>query len=379
MAYNEECDVVSCSDSDSDDSTNTDELSSSSDYYSGSTKPSNPLSQKEPCPQKRRKRTKRASKTMVWVGNLPPNSTSKGLVEHFKPYKPHILNKPSIMAPKKAPDAPYRFSFIRFGSLHKAEEAVEYMNGTMFQGRKLSVRLKGRGKKCLENKTKPVDKQSSKAVSMQNSHKKGNPSVSSLFVVQVKNFPRGLDEEYLKGLVAGHQFVSCDVFDQKVTLRFSSPEDARKAAGALNKVSVHGTRLCADLVIQEVCKDGKTQTHGDLTYIRDESPATPYPSLSKQTCGQVHATFSPHPKQTPMDHPSSGAFLLNISDSKDGIPYSSQALTRLKYHPNANTSQTFLYQTSDHESPHPTTFGTGQCTKLKEIVDEPHGEKKRRK
>ena len=97
---------------------------------------------------RRGKRGGKKGNVVVWIGNLRPNCTPEQLQQHFSRFQPSIRNKPKILSPKGPQSGTYRYSMLHLCSMEKGEEVVQAMNGTNFQGRKVSVKLK-------ERKTKP--------------------------------------------------------------------------------------------------------------------------------------------------------------------------------------------------------------------------------
>ena len=98
-------------------------------------------------PRNRGPRNKGGKKGIVWVGNLPSDSTTEQLLEHFVSFKASICNKPIVHTPKDNASTSNRFSFIHFTTLEKANEVIQAMNGSKFHGRKLSIQLKERKSK----------------------------------------------------------------------------------------------------------------------------------------------------------------------------------------------------------------------------------------
>ena len=96
---------------------------------------------------RRGKRGGRKGNVVVWIGNLRPDCTPEQLQQHFSRFQPSIRNKPKIVSPKDAQSGSYRYSMLHLCSKEKGEEVIQAMNGTIFQGRKLSVQLKERKKK----------------------------------------------------------------------------------------------------------------------------------------------------------------------------------------------------------------------------------------
>ena len=93
---------------------------------------------------------------VVWVGNLRPDCTPQQLQQHCSQYKPFIHNKPVILSPKNPQSSNYRYSMLHLCSMEKAKEFIEANNGKVFQGRKLSVKLKEKKGKS-EKSTTPMD------------------------------------------------------------------------------------------------------------------------------------------------------------------------------------------------------------------------------
>ncbi len=110
----------------------------------------------------RRGRKKGGKRGIIWVGNIPPNATSEQLVEHFISFKASICNKPTVLSPKDTTNAPQKsansrnqYSFIHFTTLEKANEVIQEMNGSNFNGRKLNIKLSEKKKKSKHIATDP--------------------------------------------------------------------------------------------------------------------------------------------------------------------------------------------------------------------------------
>ena len=286
-------DLFECSDSEDESSDDESVCSSTSSLSSDLADPSDLSSSRKPR-GRGRKRKGKVKKANVWIGNLLPGCSSKDLIEHFKAYKPHIVNQPKIMAPKKgASDPQYRFSFLHFNSLDKAKEAIEKMNGTYFQKRKLLVKLKEKKKTTVdESKTKSTKKSNTKTPAVLQGTKR---SSQYSFTVTVQNLPIGIDEVDLKGLVAKSGVISCKVIGQTATLTFSSSKDATNAVETLNKRTIFGANLYAELVHSEGGQDTRIPMHSKKGHV---TPFMSHHSLIGPSIASKHPPtrnpISPH-------------------------------------------------------------------------------------